>query len=204
MAIRVYTADEINKLEENLHIEDGGDMDGLQHFRDSFEHSMVFFVLPKGEEQNQLGRRESFVNTAQHVLLTRNDESEKKRSTRTLIVPDINQVINAISSVVQSLSPEKREKKKLYFAQRANQYYLPNKETGKDPTPAAIANHVSKTFHAWAERMGVPEGDSNVLLNIMGSLGDVAVATADDKALDDLPIRNVTKVRYLLYSFVAA
>jgi hypothetical protein len=33
-------------------------------------------------------------------------------------------------------------------------------------------------------------------------LGDVA--TADDKALDDLPIRNVTKVRYTLYSFVAA
>ncbi|KAL3770271.1 hypothetical protein ACHAWO_003676 [Cyclotella atomus] len=152
---------------------------------------MVFFVLPKGEGQNQLGRRESFLNTAQHILLMSNDEAEKKRASRILIVPDINQVINAISSVMQSLAPAKREKKKQYFAQRASQYYLPNQETGKDPTQAAIANHVSKTFHAWAERMGLPEGDSNVLLNIMGSLGDVA--TADDKALDDLPIRNVTK-----------
>jgi hypothetical protein len=44
----------------------------------------------------------------------------------------------------------------------------------------------------------MPEGDSNVLLNIMGSLGDVV--GADTKALDDLPIRNATKVK--LFWFV--
>lgn len=190
VAIRIYTMEDINKLEEN--IDKSGDVDGLQHFRDSFEHSMVFFVLPRGNDQNQLSRRESFVNAAQQTLLTRGDGKERKRSTRTCIVPDTTQVINAISSVMQSLAPEKREKKKQYFTQIANQNYLPNKETGKDPSQDAIAKHVTKTFHAWAERMGMPDGDSNVLLDIMGSLGDVV--TADNKALDDLPIRNATKV----------
>ena len=196
LAVRIYTNEDMAKLEENIN-DSGDDVDGLQQFRDSFEHSMVFFVLVRGDEQSQLGRRESFVNTAQHALLKTGggDDNKKKRTTRTLIVPDIAQVINAILSVVQSLSSEKREKKKQYFAQIANVNYLPDKETGKDPSQEAIAKHVSKTFHAWAKQMGMPDGDSNVLLSIMGSLGDVA--TADAKALDDLPIRNATKVREL-------
>jgi hypothetical protein len=122
----------------------------------------------------------------------------QKRTTRTLIVPDTAQALHTIDSVVQSLSPLKREKRKQYFTQIGNQHYLPNKETKSDPTKESIANHVSKAFHAWAERFEMPEGDSNVLLNIMGSLGDVV--GADTKALDDLPIRNATKVK--LFWFV--
>lgn len=173
---------------------DSEDVDGLRQFRDSFEHSMVFFVLIGDEEQNsQMGRRESFTNAAQQALLTGGKGTVRTRTTRTLIVPDITQVINAISSVIQSLSPKKREKKKMYFTQIANQNYLPDNATGRDPSPRAIANHVSKTFNEWAERMGMPVNDPNVLLSIMGSLGDVV--TADDKALDEVPIRNATKVR---------
>lgn len=119
----------------------------------------------------------------------------QKRATRTLIVPDFAQAIRALDSILQSLSPEKREKKRQYFAQIANQNYLPNKENGNDPTNESIANHVSKTFHGWAERFEMPQGDSNVLLNFMGTLGDVI--TADAKALDDVPIRNATKVSLL-------
>eukprot|EP00804_Cyclotella_cryptica_P002599 CCRYP_010426-RB/>CCRYP_010426-RB protein AED:0.13 eAED:0.13 QI:260/1/0.75/1/1/0.75/4/0/384 len=198
VAIRIYTVDEVNELERSL-VETEDDVDGLQQFRDSFEHSMVIFLLPKGEYQrDQLGRRESFVNAAQQALLSRNNDGQenmgdtfKKRTTRTLIASDITQAIHAIDSVLQSLSPEKREKKRQYYTQIAHQNYLPNKENGSDPTNEAIANHVSKTFHAWADRFGVPQGDSNVLLNIMGSLGDVI--TADAKALDEVPIRNATK-----------
>lgn len=130
------------------------------------------------------------MNAAQQTLFNGKD-GDKKRATRVLIVPDVVQAINAISSVLQSLAPEKREKKKQYFAQLANEHYLPNKDTGKDPTQAAIANHVSKTFRAWAERMGLPEGD-DVLLNVVGSLGDVV--TADEKTVDEFPVRNATKV----------
>ena len=196
LAVRIYTNEDIAKLEENID-DCGDDVDGLQHFRDSFEHSMVFFVLSRGDEQSQLGRRESFVNTAQQALLLNDGDNDKKHTTRTLVVPDIAQVINAISSVVQSLSSEKREKKKQYFARIAHENYLPDKDTGKDPSQDAIANHVSKTFHTWANQMGMPDGDSNVLLSIMGSLGDVV--TADTKALDDLPIRNATKVREIVF-----
>ncbi|KAL7519323.1 hypothetical protein ACHAWX_004790 [Stephanocyclus meneghinianus] len=198
VAMRFYTMDEINELERRMD-ESDGDVEGLKIFRDSFEHSVVFFVLPRGEDQrDQLGRRESFVNSAQQALLSRNNDglederdAVKKRATRTLIVPDFTQAIRALDSILQSLSPEKREKKRQYFAQIANQNYLPNKENGNDPTNESIANHVSKTFHEWAERFEMPQGDSNVLLNFMGTLGDVI--TADAKALDDVPIRNATK-----------
>lgn len=77
VAIRIYTMDEINELERSVD-ESDGDVDGLKHFRDSFEHSVVFFVLPKGEDQrDQLGRRESFVNVAQQALLSRNNDGKE-------------------------------------------------------------------------------------------------------------------------------
>jgi hypothetical protein len=86
VAVRVYTYDNITKLDGSFLCSTDsvtGGVDGLQFFRDSFEHSIVFFVLPTGQQQrDQLGRRESFVNAAQHSLLARDkggeDENRKK------------------------------------------------------------------------------------------------------------------------------
>jgi len=77
VAIRIYTMDEINELERSMD-ESDRDVDGLKHFRDSFEHSVVFFVLPRGEDQrDQVGKRESFVNIAQQALLSRNNDGKE-------------------------------------------------------------------------------------------------------------------------------
>lgn len=77
VAMRFYTMDEINELERRVD-ESDGDLEGLKNFRDSFEHSVVFFVLPRGEDQrDQLGRRESFVNAAQQALLSRNNDGQE-------------------------------------------------------------------------------------------------------------------------------
>lgn len=112
--------------------------------------------------------------------------------TRTFVVSDVTQVIRAIESVVQSLSPEKREKKRKYFAQIAKQNYLPS-NGGEDATPAneAIASHVVKAFNAWAESFEMPEGDSAVALRFSGSLGKVATSKIED--FDEVPIRNTSK-----------
>ena len=76
VAVRIYDADDASRMEAI----DDDDPDGLRNFRDSYEHSIVFFVLPSGQQQrDQLGRRESFVNTAQKSLLRRDkaaDENE--------------------------------------------------------------------------------------------------------------------------------
>mmetsp|Transcript_2122 Transcript_2122/g.4039 ORF Transcript_2122/g.4039 Transcript_2122/m.4039 type:complete len:397 (+) Transcript_2122:763-1953(+) len=116
----------------------------------------------------------------------------QKRVTRTFVVSDVAQVIRAIESVVHSLSPEKREKKRKYFAQIAKQNYLPSKGgEGAPPANEAIANHVVKAFNAWAESFEMPEGDSAVALRFSGSLGKVATSKMED--FDEVPIRNTSK-----------
>eukprot|EP00956_Cyclotella_meneghiniana_P034260 scaffold102865_cov64-Cyclotella_meneghiniana.AAC.6 len=62
------------------------------------------------------------------------------------------------------MTPEKRIKKARYFTQLSNQHYLPNNETGEDPTREMVANHVIKTFREWADRMDMPPEDVNVLM----------------------------------------
>ena len=203
LAVRIYTADDIAKLSQTITTadDDSNDVDGLQHFRDSYEHSLVFFVLA-GAEQSRLEDWDYFANAAQRALLTytnkqRNDsidntKQHKQHTTRTLIVPDITSVINTISSVISSMTPEKRIKKARYFTQLSNQHYLPNNETGEDPSREMVANHVTKTFREWADRMDMSPEDVNVLLDIRKTLGNIV--TADGVTLDDLPIRSATKV----------
>lgn len=148
VAVRIYDMDDINRLQNDAAAasneggtDDDDNIDGLRHFRDSFEHSIVFFVLPSGQHQrDQLGRRDSFVNLAQKSLLCMNkahddsDESEpnekKKKMTRTTIASDISQVIQTIDSMIQSLSDEKKEKRCKYFAAIAAKNFLP----GSQPT----------------------------------------------------------------------
>jgi hypothetical protein len=92
-----------------------------------------------------------------------------------------------IDSVVKSLLPEKREKRRKYFAQVGSQNFLPGGGTQQE----VIANHVTKTFNAWAERFEMPDGDSAVVLSVLGSLANVT--TADIHVLDEVPIRNASK-----------
>ncbi|KAL7547340.1 hypothetical protein ACHAWF_010663, partial [Thalassiosira exigua] len=192
VAARIYGVEDFDRLEGAADDgaaadddDDGDGIDGLRGFRDSYEHSMVLFVLPTGRHQrDQLGRRDSFVNVAQKSLLRRTvaggeeGDGKSKRTTRTAIASDAPQIIHAIGSFVQALAPEKREKRRKYFAQVAERNFLPGTR------PAArevVANHVSKTFREWADRRELPEGDADVLLSMLGSLG--GVVTADATAL---------------------
>ena len=80
VAIRVYTPEDVLTFEEGgLNNADSAldGVDGLHNFRDSFEHSILFFVLHSGQQQrDQLGRRDSFVNSAQRSLLLRNESGK--------------------------------------------------------------------------------------------------------------------------------
>lgn len=94
--MRIYDAEDAARMEGSTSAADGGGgdenssfgggddddgIDGLRSFRDKFEHSVVIFVLPSGQQQrDQLGRRDSFVSTAQRDLLRRDGAAggEKK------------------------------------------------------------------------------------------------------------------------------
>ena len=199
LAVRVYSVDDANRLEEDLSDDENADegVDMLRSFRDKFEHSLVIFILPTGQHQrDQLGRRDSFVSMAQKSLLFRDDnKSSSKHVTRTAIVTDTTQVIQTIESVVQSLQPEKREKRKKYFESIANKQFLPGE--GRKAAQEVVANHVKKTFLNWADRFELAEGDSAVALNTLESL--VNVATANASTLDDVPIRDASKNTILTF-----
>lgn len=70
IAIRVYDTRDIVSFEKKEKIAfDATDLDQLQQFRDSYENSLVFFILPPGElQQRQLTEPCSFFQTAQRVL----------------------------------------------------------------------------------------------------------------------------------------
>jgi len=75
VAVRIYSAEDASRLEGIA--SDSNDstsvvgVDGLRNFRDKYEHSVVIFVLPTGQQQrDQLGRHDSFVNAAQRALLS--------------------------------------------------------------------------------------------------------------------------------------
>ena len=55
----------------------------------------------------------------------------------------------------------------------------------------SIANRFAKTFHAWEEEFQMPQGDSAFILDVSGSLCNVA--TANVEILDEIPIWNITE-----------
>lgn len=77
----------------------------------------------------------------------------------------------------------------MYFAEIADQHFLPSKES--QHIQEVIANHATKAFTAWSERFAMPTGDSSVALSVLGSLANVT--TAKRSILKDVPIRNVSK-----------
>ena len=187
VAVRLYSIHDVQRLEKELssddnHDENTGGVDGLKHFRQSYEHSIVFFILTSSHQRDQLGRRDSFFHLAQRTNI------------RILIVADVSQAISAIASVVQSITPEKREKKRKYFAQIAEENYLTSSmmKGGIEPTQETVANYAKKTMITWAERMDtIQRGDINVALDMLGSICNVATASNSD--LDNIPITALSK-----------
>jgi hypothetical protein len=61
-----------NHDKANREARDDYDVDGLKAFRDAFKYPVVFFILPRREEENgrnQLLKPDSFLNRAQRALL---------------------------------------------------------------------------------------------------------------------------------------
>lgn len=187
VAVRIYNIHDVQRLEKELSADDNNHndnqgVDGLKHFRASYEHSVVFFVLSSNHQRDQLSRRDSFFHLAQRTNI------------RIVIVADVSQAITSISSIVQSLAPEKREKKRAYFAQIAEKNYLPSsmmRGGGVEPTQQTIANYAKEAMINWADRMEMQRGDINIALDMLGSVAGVVTATKSD--LDSIPITSASK-----------
>lgn len=182
----MYSIHDVQRLEKdhsgsNDQAVDKEGIDGLKHFHDSYENSIVFFIMSPHHQRDQLSRRDSFLHLAQ------------KTNARMLIVANGLEAISAMSSVIKNLVPEKREKKREFYAKMAAEQCIPasNVKGGVEPTQEAIANFAKTVMNNWAERMEIQRGDINVALGMLGSIANVATASNSD--LDNIPITTATK-----------
>jgi len=204
-----------NNNEANEQIDfDDFDFDRICTFRDCFKHSIVFFVLPPSSStsneliSNQLGKMDSIVNILQRCLTTsrkcNSSSGEKaKGNSRVYIVPDYDSILQTISITLDSCTKEKSKLKEHYFQQEAKRVSLPQNPTTSitdeiiQPTPndetlTMATQHVRNVFQSWAEkRMDLSIDDTNVIMNVLGSLEKIMNATED--VLEEVPINPSTK-----------
>lgn len=196
VAVKVFDSLDIEQFEKTASITvalEQASREGigsLACFRDSFENTLVVFVLRGEQQRDQLSRRDSFFSAAQRSLqLPPPGDREgkgKRRVSRTVIVTSASGAVDAIRSVVASLDKSRCEKRELYFRNTAGSHLHPSSR----PSQGGIADHVVREFNKWSERNEMLEdGEANVLLHMIGSLEKLFSA----KSLDNVPIRNQGK-----------
>jgi hypothetical protein len=91
---------------------------------------------------------------------------------------------------------KKKDAKHAYFEKQRERFFLPTSSitsTNSIPmacAPAAAA-HVAEALREWAQSFDLPPGEANVLMSLLGTLGDIV--TADDHVLESVPIDDRTK-----------
>jgi hypothetical protein len=174
--------------------------DDLASFRNAFKYPICFFILPC---QKPLSDMNSFVIRAQRVMnnLDQINSQQKVRfngymyifsswyqthskhyilqegSAHVYIVPDVASAVTILSTVVQSLTPKRRELKRKFCETIQSRNFC---DTTKDAGTAAL--HVTGSFRAWARRFQLSTGAADVLMGRLKSLG--RIASADRTVLD--------------------
>lgn len=104
-------------------------------------------------------------------------------SARVFIVPNVACAIEILSSVVQTLTPARRDLKNQF-----HQSVMTKNFVGDNATQEAAAAHVTAAFRNFGQHFELPVGEDEVLMSRFGSLA--GIATAD---LSSAPIYNSSK-----------
>jgi hypothetical protein len=125
--------------------------------------------------------------------------------TRVVLVPSTQKAIATLTSMVDAL--QKRGVKHLYFNKQREKHYLPDSRSstnggagGTKISPsysASAAKHVAEALRQLGERFDMPPGEADVLMSLLGTLGDIA--TADDNVLANIPMEDRSK--QILHAF---
>ena len=130
---------------------------------------------------------EAILNSARLILLL----NVKEKTSLVYMLPNTSTAISTLVSVADAIP--KRELRERYFESQGKRYFLPL-EGGtfipKTSAPAAAA-HLAVAFRSWAERFDLPTGEADVLMSLLGTLGNIA--SADDEILDGVPIEERSK-----------
>jgi hypothetical protein len=106
---------------------------------------------------------------------------------------------------------KKRDIRELYFDKQRERYFLPHDSSSPSCTTPTFtrsssssttnipmssapyaATHVAEALRHWAMRFDLPPGEANVLMSMLGTLGEIVTAD-DDPTLQTVPIDDRTK-----------
>jgi hypothetical protein len=104
-------------------------------------------------------------------------------SARVFIVPNVACAIDILSSLVQTLTPARRDLKNQFHQSVKTKNFV-----GDNATQEAAAAHVTCAFRDFGQHFELPVGEDDVLMSRFGSLA--GIATAD---LSSAPIYNSSK-----------
>ena len=81
--------------------------------------------------------------------------------------------------------------KEAYFRKEAERNLLPGSSSDNSISQSHASSHISTAFREWMKRNHLFEGDACVVMNVMGSLGNILKADRD--TLDQIPVDSSTK-----------
>lgn len=81
--------------------------------------------------------------------------------------------------------------KELYFDKQSSKHFLPMNGFIPVSNSTAAAQHTAEAIRTWADRLDLPDGEADVLMSLLGTLGDIV--TADDNVLTNIPIEERSK-----------
>lgn len=226
--------------------------DNIKTFRDSYQHSVIFFVLPPSLLQSQLENMYSIVNLIQrscqhftlpscycccasthHLSNERNNlvvEQQDKNAlvpyqqrsvptttstmnsgcAKIFLLPDWNSALHTISSIQESLTASKIQKKEAFFEKESQRMLFPMLAVAAQEQQEEVMTHallsssgnvqldetcvkdvVRKVFRDWAVRRGIDERDAHIVLDVVGSLQTLIIGGRD--ILNDVPVEESVK-----------
>jgi len=127
-------------------------------------------------------------------------------SSRIFLVTDVASLQSHLRTTIDSIRPAKLEMKEKFFAERCRLNLLPPPPKASPSSASApaststsvvevdrntVAQRVADALRMWSDGAGIPRGEMDVMMGMLGSLE--AVATADGGALGRVPVSDRTK-----------
>lgn len=113
----------------------------------------------------------------------------KEKLSRVYIVPTAEAALAMIVNLEIDLS--KSKKRHLYYQrQMAAHFVPPNNTANAQEHQRAAMVHVAEALRKWADRYELPPGEINVLMSLMGTLGNISKA---GRLLENAPVEERTK-----------
>ena len=120
-------------------------------------------------------------------------------SSRIFLVTDVASLQSHLRTTIDSIRPDKTKMKEKFFAEQCRLNLLPPPPSSASASSSSVAEvdntvvaqRVADALRAWSDGVGIPRGEMDVVMGMLGSLE--AIVTADGGSLANVPVSDRTK-----------